>query len=190
MIKKELFIVLAVLVMIVAVSVPSAMSYFSTYTETLGTKELHFIYSSEFNESVDGNKKIITIKADADSEPIFVRVKYFAPAGVNVSPIDDTVFWQERNGYYYYYQPIAGGEETKSLVLAINITGDHEEGDVEHVIVIYEAIPAKYNDNGIGFIDWKDANWNTDLRDIKSEDISPEPEPDDGASSTEAEGGE
>ena len=160
--KKSIIIALISLLMIGIVSVPSVLAYFSTYTGTKGTKILKIEYKSRLVEEKDGTNKVISVKSE--KEPIFVRVKYFAASDkMTVTPDQntikdgETVVWEEKtDGYFYYYQPIANNNSTKPLKLLVTSkTGtDFPVGDVEHVIVIYEAVPVRYDANNQPYADW------------------------------------
>ena len=74
--NDKVIISLIIVVLITIVSVPSALAYFSTYTQTKGTKTLSFNYDTKLEESIDNNNKTISVTATGD--PVFVRVRYYA----------------------------------------------------------------------------------------------------------------
>ena len=50
--NDKVIISLIIVVLITIVSVPSALAYFSTYTQTKGTKTLSFNYDTKLEESI------------------------------------------------------------------------------------------------------------------------------------------
>lgn len=166
--NDKVIISLIIVVLITIVSVPSALAYFSTYTQTKGTKTLSFNYDTKLEESIYNNNKTISVTATGD--PVFVRVRYYAVSDkmtVEADPdslvVDGETVWVKNGDYYYYTKPIDGkgiGEKkTSNLILKVTTAADVEFaiGDVEHVIVIYEAIPAKYG------VTYDSADWNVAL---------------------------
>jgi len=166
--NDKVIISLIIVVLITIVSVPSALAYFSTYTQTKGTKTLSFNYDTKLEESIDNNNKTISVTATGD--PVFVRVRYYAVSDkmtVEADPaslvVGGETLWVKNGDYYYYTKPIDGkgiGEnKTSNLILKVTTAADVEFaiGDVEHVIVIYEAIPAKYG------VTYDSADWNAAL---------------------------
>ena len=176
--NDKVIISLVIVVLITIVSVPSALAYFSTYTQTKGTKTLSFNYDTKLEESIDNNNKTISVTATGD--PVFVRVRYYAVSDkmtVEADPaslvVGGETVWvkNDDDDYYYYTKPIDGkgiGEKkTSNLILKVTTAADVEFaiGDVEHVIVIYEAIPAKYG------VTYDNADWNTALEVHKVQSI-------------------
>lgn len=164
--KKRLFLTLTSLLLIALVSVPSVLAYFSTYTGTEGTKVLNFKYESHLEEEIDDTDKIIKITSEKESEPIYVRVRYFAAdSKMTVTPDDSTLVvdgkevWKKGTGtdeYFYYLEPISNGDSTSSLKLLVTSKegANFPVGDLEHVIVIYEAVPVRYDANNQPYADW------------------------------------
>ena len=77
--KNHKILALLAVAMLLIVSVPSALSYFSTYTSAKGSRKLNIGNETEIYEKVEGNTKKIQITADKDSGDIYVRVKVFMP---------------------------------------------------------------------------------------------------------------
>jgi len=144
-----------ILIMLLAVYVPSTLSYFFTYTKAEGTVTVELFDDSTMEECVHNTIKEISVTADEESDPIFVRVKTFAPSDVMVD--SETAGWNRKDdGYWYYGAPIAGTSSDYKQLFASNADinfdvalpsteeNDFEEGDNRHVVVIYEATPALY----------------------------------------------
>lgn len=165
--KQNLLIIACVLMMLI-VSVPEAYSYFSTYTKTSGSKVIHLFNSEHFEEEVDGNIKTIRITADDGSDPIFVRVKAFAPEPITLEYSGDS--WTVGDGDYYYYgKPIKDKESTADLKIEIkNAPSDAEVDEEFHVVVIYESIPASVDEDGALVADWE----HTEIKYLGQEEIT------------------
>ena len=149
------------LILLLLISVPAALSYFYTYTNATGTIPVHLEDGTTITEDVPNTQKQITITADEDSDPVFVRVKVFASDVIETG--SSTEGWELRNdGCYYYSDPIDGKEGNDidgSAYLEISVSlseGADPETLAEsyNVIVIYEATPALIDDSGALYADW------------------------------------
>ena len=159
--KNHKILALLAVAMLLIVSVPSALSYFSTYTSAKGSRKLSIGNETEIYEKVEGNTKKIQITADKDSGDIYVRVKVFMP---ELSFLDTTQKpsgenWSLVNGYYEYGEILKAGDSTTILNIPV-VVKDSEQAKAEvkefHVIVIYETVAVKYDDKGNALpADWK-----------------------------------
>lgn len=150
--KHKLALLLLIL-MLMTVSVPSAFSYFFTYTTVKGTVAVEFDADdgSVIDEVADDTTKDVVITADEGSDPIFVRVKVFYVEGyVSVEPKDQNweTSWLMSNDYYHYRTPIDGVEDssfadTAAISFRIGIASGKAD-DMKHVVVVYEATPALF----------------------------------------------
>ena len=150
---KKVLVVISLLLLTV-VSVPRALSYFYTYTDAKGTLTVKLSDESSFHEYVESGMKYLTITAEEDSDPIFVRakaittsdviLKYDIPEG---TPADA---WESGDdGYRYYRLPIDGREDsalgkTAKLNVEITLPEGGTPGDTKNVVVLYEATPAYF----------------------------------------------
>ena len=149
---NKLLITLSV-AMLLIVSVPEALSYFSTYTYTKGGRKLSFANDSKIEEKMSGNTKKIKVTANEDSGDIYVRVRVFAPdlPYLSIGTITGTD-WSQDGDYWVYGKILKAGLSTSVLDVPIVVDAekakDTNEGDQFHVIVIYESVPVKYNTDG------------------------------------------
>ena len=165
---KHNLLTLACVLMLLIVSVPEAYSYFSTYTKTSGSKKIRLSDSEHFEEEVDGNIKTIKIIADEGSDPIFVRVKAFAPEPITLEYSGDSWALGD-DDYYYYGKPIKDKEFTADLKIEIkNAPSDAQIDDEFHVVVIYESIPASVDKDGELVADWE----HTEIKYLGQEEIT------------------
>ena len=159
--KKTLCLAAVAVLMVLTLSVGSAMAYFSTYVISKGSK----LYEQEFprtelDERISAGMKSITIKnvgnADGKGAACFVRVKVIAAdayesrvsvAAGNNSESD----WYAEGDYYYYNKVLELGELTTTLDIHINTENLKE---AFNVVVIQENTPALYNEKGEPYADW------------------------------------
>ena len=160
---KKHFLILLAAVLLVAVSVPNAFAYFYTYTR--GSRELVVSLkdSTDLDETVIVTQKNLSIKADAGSDPVYVRVKVFASEDLEVGSV--TSGWEKKaDGYYYYQNPIDGDpetsyEDTASIQISVSLkeTEGTEYADSYNVVVIYETTPLLTDPDGAAYADWNNA---------------------------------
>lgn len=158
--KNKMLVVLVSLVLVLLVSVPSALAYFSTYTITKGTKTIHIEDSTQINEIVEDWTKKIVLKADSGSDYVFVRVKIFAPDYISDVLTISGKDWKKDGDYFYFKKAINNGNETEQLNVMIDSTklpNDSKEGDEFHIIVVYESVPASYDSNNQMYADWENS---------------------------------
>lgn len=168
-------IIMISIVLLAIVTVPSALAYFYTYAQTEGTVKVSLSDGSKIKEDFKNQEKQITIVAEDNSDPVFVRVKYIAPSGTVESVTLNDGWVNGSDGYYYYTTPIDGKEgglpasTATTLNIKIEYPADAEKGDSFSVIVLHEMTPAlfsqtepsaeyKYFDlekNGWWYADWK-----------------------------------
>ena len=155
--RRQKITVLAALVMVLLVTVPRAYSYFTAYVRLQGKVTISLQDSSVIEEpSVEQGIKHVMIKADDDSDPIFIRVRVFAADEVEIST--ESAGWTlSEDGYYYYDTPIDGKaddlfQQQVALELSVKLPADASER--YNVIVIYEASPALQDENGQWYADW------------------------------------
>ena len=149
--KKMKRITLFTALLVLLISIPSTLAYFSAYKTSTSSHALKLGESSTIIENkVESGEKQLVITADEDSGPIFVRAKAFAPEGVTLSYEGEN--WSAgEESFYYYSEVIQKGESTSTLY--VKMTDLPEEGEEFHVVVVYEATPAVY-ENGNWTCDW------------------------------------
>ena len=154
--RRKLIVAAIAALMILVVSVPNALAYFSTYVRIKGTAPLHLGEKVTFEEgpSEDGNK-LITLTVDEDSDDVFVRVKAFAVKEVldNLT-YKDTSKWTEStedDSRIYTYNTVLSAGDTVTLELIV----DAEKTGLKefNLVVVYEYCPAI---NGVP--DWTGEN--------------------------------
>ena len=184
---KNKLLTIILIFLLLLVSVPSAYSYFFTYTKATGTIAINLMDDSDIDECVKESEKEVTITAKDNSDPIFVRVRVFKADDVKV--VTSTSNWshEQDDVWYYYDLPIDGINtdlfgNTAEIKFTVSIpsTGDTEfaEDETRHVVVVYEGTPALfsatvpssgsyYGDETIGY--WY-ADWTTVLPAVEEGD--------------------
>ena len=150
--------------MLAAVSVNSSLAYFTTYAMAEGTVDidLKYSYTKPHEEKVVEMKKRVTLENTGVAD-VWVRIKVFAPADVDLRFSDDKGMWtpgatKDANGFtYYYYSEILKPGETTKDVLNVEIRGiDPNETSNKfnlkpedfNVIVVEECCPVLYEGDG------------------------------------------
>ena len=143
--KKKLIAVAIAVLMILAVSVPDALAYFTTYARVKGSGQIHLFEQVDFQEgpSEDGNK-LITLTVDEESGDVFVRVLAFATDDIlkrlSYKNVDEWSEEEDRNcNIYEYNRALSAGE---SVTLELIVDTKDLEAESFNVVVIYEYVPA------------------------------------------------
>lgn len=147
--RKNKILIASILVLLMVVSVPSVLAYFSTYTSAKGTKVLSMRNETEMVETVEGNVKTVQIKASNNSSPVLVRVKAFSPDFVQLVPNLGANWVDGEDGYFYYELPISSGEQTSEIKFEVktDTPSTTKPGDEFHVVIIYESTLQYYGEN-------------------------------------------
>ena len=152
--KKSRMILTAVAIaLIVTLSIGSAMAYFTTYTTVEGKAPLTAGPTTTVEEYYDGYKHIIIHNTSDDGITVFVRAKAFSKYALTASGEQ----WTKDGDYWVCSKPIEAGDDAPELVIAIEGV---PEADLENVmqsfnvVVVYEAVPARYHEDGTPYADW------------------------------------
>jgi len=146
MMRKRMIGALLAILMVLIVSVPSALAYFTTYARVKGTSILKLGEHVDFEESPseDGHKLITLTVTEGD---VFVRVKVFAVQEVlenmSYSEKSQWKFYEEKGCYVYEYVEAL----TKGNVVELELIVDTDEIDLDtfNVVVVYEYVPAFFD---------------------------------------------
>lgn len=138
------------LIMIISIGIGTALAYFSDTTTARGGERVLVEYHATPDEVIEDNLKAITITADEDSLPVYVRARAYSSYEVTYTRTDDN--WEpvadEDDGvvWWQYRYPIEHGESTTQLIAEIEFP-ETEEGRA-NVIVISEYTPVQYDEDG------------------------------------------
>lgn len=162
--KTFLFGLIAI-IFVLAVSVQSALAYFTTYVTAKGGYDITLGYESEIEEKVENKQKIVTLK-NTGNQVEYVRVRIFTPEnlpnGVTYSVIP-TEGWSQNGDYWYYSKPLEPGEETSTIIAKFELPSDDYKESF-NIIVVQECTPVKLDINGNQYADWDNVEeTNTDI---------------------------
>ncbi len=99
--------------------------------------------------------KHVLIESNENNEPMYIRAIAFCPS--NIELVYSGEMWtQGDEGYYYYSDVLGSGEATTELNIQIwNVPVEYVmEGEQFNVIVVYEAVPVLYTEEGEAYADW------------------------------------
>ena len=140
-------------VLILSVTIGTALAYFTDWTEADGAEVVHAGHTGEITETFDSWIKHVTVKNTSPDVTVFIRAKVFTTYTVECYGTNWTTVG--KNEYTYYANPVGPGE-TAGDILNVKITPptNPEDGDSFNVIVVYEAVPARYHEDGTAYADW------------------------------------
>lgn len=153
--KLKSIILPALAVCCLAISViGSANAYFTTYVTAKGGTHINFYHREEIHEEFRDWKKYVTISCDEKTTiPMVVRVRAFSGDDVSIN-IPESNDWHKDGDWYYYKGYLLGGnsgkDKTSQLVVAIDkqrVDDLNKDEDNFNVIVVYESIPAAFDDD-------------------------------------------
>lgn len=170
--KKNICLTVMAVLLVMAVSVQSALAYFTTYTVAEGKEKLTLGFTETIVEEtidVNGNKTVV-IK-NTGSADCYVRVR--AIAGLQYQDkISDTEpegvdNWTAKTGDFYEYKAVLkAGESTTALNINVSIPGLALGADTPdfNVIVIQECAPVLYDENGNTYADWDGSDFDIEKK--------------------------
>lgn len=186
-------LITAAVTLTAALSVGSALAYFTTYCTAEGSYTMQMGFpDTEIEEDVDENGKHISIVNTGEYDT-FVRVKVFAPSFANLT-FEPGEGWEKssEDEYWYYTAPISPEAETSVLTAKYEWPKDtdpSEEVDTRpesfDIIVVYEYVPVLYDEEGNPDMT---ESWNNVAAIISSE-TSTEPDAGEEEGTTETEPG-
>jgi hypothetical protein len=141
--KKITLLAAAALVLVLGVSVGTAMAYFTTYATAKGGVPVTLGAETTIHEEYGDWEKTISIE-NTGEVPVFVRAQVIAGSQITVT-VEGTDWSFGDDGYWYYSEALPVGGKTANLVASI------DKGDVEssfNVVVVQECTPVMYDANG------------------------------------------
>ena len=154
-------------VAVLAVSVPSALAYFSDYKEAQGKVQIFLTPEPESYEYiVDGYKKLVIKNNDTAMDSCWVRARAFGTDDHMTYEVD-AAYWDfnAEDGWYYYKTPLAPGEETKADTFNVKVSYESPDDpeaidlfvDEFNIVMVYESTPVLYEgtpDDPKPYADW------------------------------------
>lgn len=153
--KRSIILALAAVVLVLAVSLPTAWAYFTTYTEAKGGVPLQpWRVETKIKEEVTNWVKHVVIENSEDGGPVYVRARAYSGS---IYPLTYTgEGWTDGgDGFWYYDGILNGGEATPELLVKIDgVPKDAVDGQEFNVVVVYETTPVQYDQDGKPYADW------------------------------------
>jgi len=151
--KNRILLTALAAVLVLSLSIGSALAYFTDWTNADGAEVIHAGHTGEIDETFDRWIKHVTVKNTSADVSVYIRAKVFTTYTVKCSGKN----WDSvgKETFTYYANPVGPGE-TAPDVLNVEITppADKKDGDSFNVIVVYEAVPARYHEDGTPYADW------------------------------------
>jgi len=164
--KKNICLTAVAAVLVMAVSVQSALAYFTTYTVVEGTEPLELGFTKTVvEESYQDGEKTVVIKNQGTAS-CYVRVKAIVAAKyadkVEYKEPAGNANWEKKDGFYEYKEVLEPGQSTTELYIALNkiLVTPGETTDDLNVIVIQECAPVLYDKVGDTYADWSGETFN------------------------------
>lgn len=136
---------LAAVLAVTAVSVPSVLAYFTDYVKAAGSKEVQLQWQTELKEDVKENDKHVTID-NVGETPVIVRVQVFA--NEDLATVAGSS-WQKAGDWYYYKKVLKAGEKmTSADELLVDVKGSDElSAEDFNIVVVHESQRVVYESN-------------------------------------------
>ena len=176
--KKNVFLAVLAVVLVLSASIGAAVAYFTTYAVAKGGYTIRISNRTEIHEETPQGQKIVTIK-NTGKGTVFVRVTEFHGDDWVVTPILEGNDWEavdvEGQTYWRYTKPLEPEEITSSLTFKITQANKDEkwqQGEERSIIVVYESVPALFTKDGLPDLD---TAWNVGEVKIFEETVNPSP---------------
>jgi hypothetical protein len=153
--KKVTLLAAAALVLVLGVSVGTAMAYFTTYATAKGGVPITLGAQTSIHEEYGDWTKTISVENTGDV-PVFVRAKVLAGSRIDVT-ITGTNWSLGKDGYWYYSEALPVGGTTANLVASIEKNADVTSSF--NVAVVQECTPVMYDADG-NAVTAENADWN------------------------------
>lgn len=161
--NKRILLALLALALAVTTVLPAAMAYFTTNARATGTRPLKLGGSTTITETMAEWTKEVTISAEENSQPMWVRARAYPEALASITGGEGWV--DGTDGWWYFTTPLAnpqtGDAQIKTTVLKAEVkpVKVEEVGQIPDgfdVTVVYESAPVLYGEDGAR-LNFKDA---------------------------------
>lgn len=149
--SKQMWLMLAIVVLVLSISVGSTMAYFTTYAEAKGGHTLLLGHETKTKETFSNWTKHIVL-TNTGKRDCFVRLKAFCGSELELIYSDENGKWElHDDGYYYYTDVVPVGADTLPLDIKIQIPEGYTTDF--NVVVVQECTLALY-DGDTPYADW------------------------------------
>ena len=144
-VKKNIFLLVIAMVLVLSLTVGLTLAYFSDYTEAKGGAKLALGNKTEITEDVTKDSKTVYVTNTGETN-VVVRVMIVGPTGMKVTAEGK---WEPHGDYYYYNEILKPGDTTKGTLFAN--TKDYpvgtDLGDEYQIVVVHESAQPTYDGN-------------------------------------------
>ena len=165
--RKMLLTASLAVALVLGASIVPAGAYFTDTSEANGGVTVTMTPSTDIHEWVEQGVKHVVISNDKEAtSAVYVRAGVFASVDVNISgngwtgPSNDADWVGPKDyGWFYYDQILQPGDSTDNELtvdteLRKKAEQKPEKDENFNVIVMYEATPVLYDENGNPYADW------------------------------------
>ena len=159
--KRSYLFGLLALCLILITAVPQTLAYFTGHVDADGSVPVYLIEKTEIQESFKDWVKDVTVE-NTEGRSVWIRARAYWGQTFNVEVSGSGWTYNESDGWWYCDEPIAAGETTPSLKVAIKDipeTVTEDEMNEFNIAVVYESTPVYYNEDGSA----KAADWTSTL---------------------------
>lgn len=156
--KKKASLILCglALLLVLMTRLGGASAYFTSNAWAKGGRTLTMGSVNEIREEFSAWTKHVTVKAEDDSEPVFVRARAFADESVDLLILSEDGSWTDGgDGWWYCGTVLSAGESTAELLVkVVKLPVGAVAGTDFNVIVVYECSRALFKADGTPYADW------------------------------------
>lgn len=156
--KKKASLILCglALLLVLMTRLGGASAYFTSNAWAKGGRTLTMGSVNEIREEFSAWTKHVTVKAEDDSEPVFVRARAFADESVDLLILSEDGSWTDGgDGWWYCRMVLSAGESTAELLVkVVKLPVGAVAGTDFNVIVVYECSRALFKADGTPYADW------------------------------------
>ena len=178
--KKNLFLTVLALALVLSATVGSALAYFTANASAEGKVPIKLGGGTHMDEEVGEWTKHVTIRYDKgddpdnpNTQPVYVRFRAFGPSydnGDAALTVTGEGWTLAEDGWYYYTQAL--GPDSAPAVIDVKIAEMTraqydkflKEGDGLDVVVVYESAPVLYYSDGSPMPPTTSDIWNQKLQ--------------------------
>ena len=142
-VKKNIFLLVIAMVLVLSLTVGLTLAYFSDYTEAKGGAKLALGNTTEIKEDVTKDSKTVYVTNTGETN-VVVRVMIVGPTGLKVTASGK---WEQHGDYYYYKEILQPDKTTEGTLVAD--TKDYpvgaDLGDDYQIVVVHESAQPTYD---------------------------------------------
>lgn len=151
--KKHVILASAALALTAALTVGSAMAYFTDYTEASGEVVMDMGFTkTELIDEIKPDGKHVAIKNTGDYD-CYVRVAIFAEEAIGETTVSGSD-WNKNGDYWEYTSVLKPGDSTSELLVTYDLRKVEEKVEEVDIVVVSECSPVYYDQNGNPKPDW------------------------------------